>query len=180
MARVALLLASSAERRQFFTGTVVTGPSIQRIGGSSSRCHIDRVPNDSGVRSLSITPFSRLHLRQHLAFNVIRVRDHLATDNLLLGSSHVTKLANAQALRIAHRWPKNSAGHRARLIQVAGLSFWIENRAGALILKILKSTLSVLILSQSASVRVSRKVCPGFRDIRRRALLYTARPLRVF
>jgi len=68
-------------------------------------------------------------ISQQVRLQIVRIRNHFTSRNLLVRRALKTELANTQTIFGAYRWAKNAAGHRARFVKFAEAGLRIENGA---------------------------------------------------
>jgi len=91
----------------------------------------------------------------------------------LLGSAVKAKFAAAQSTLHLHRRAKESAGHRAPLVNCTQSRSRIERRTGSLIGKLFKTLLLFFALAQNAILRIAKKQRAVFRQPLPRPLFHS-------
>ena len=117
---------------------------------SKTKCH-DGVSANAGFL---------FELGNQLLFQIVRIGNHFASGNLLVGCAVVAQLADCEAVFFAgaYRRPKSPTGHRTRVIKFASSRCRIQRRAGLVIGKINKCGLGFFVLAQNSCRAIAGKI----------------------
>jgi hypothetical protein len=123
--------------------------------------------------------FNPLQFPQQLGFQILRVRNHLASGNLLIAGTVITQFANPQATLRSHRRTKSSARHGASLVKITQSGLWIEHRTEFVVSKFCEPIFRLRTFVQHARLRIPGKIRRQPRDRSSRPRANAACPLRI-
>lgn len=96
-------------------------------------------------------------LSKQSGLQIIRIRNHLASCNLIVARPLKAEFANSQAIFRTNRRTENAAGHGARFVKFTQTSLRIENRTGLLVSEILEALRGFFSFIQQTCACVSGK-----------------------
>jgi hypothetical protein len=98
-----------------------------------------------------------LQFLHELGFKTLRIWNHLASRDLLVGRSLETQFACSQTFFRAHWRTEHSASHRPVFINLTKPGAWVEGRTRLVVREILEAFGASLALIENAALGVSGK-----------------------